>query len=237
MGEEIIADQECHEHKVIDDCLEIVTLLGQFVAELHLQVLAEDGQVKELELGFLHIFHDGLLGVWVAGNRERKGNWNWFGGGVWGAGEGGKRGVSTFSSHSPLAKPKLYNLAQQCKVRLVTDETKHDEIGILTIHAVAGVRLVAGLGLHVTNVLHDLVLALAWDFVPGEVDFQTLPERVLLELLADVVLDQVGHLVHEDGAGGDAIGVKQAFLINLGDGNKAGGGGGEGGGEGAGEGG
>ena len=40
----------------------------------------------------------------------------------------------------------------------VGDKTQHDEISILTVHAMSGVWFVSWLASHVTDVLHDFML-------------------------------------------------------------------------------
>jgi len=48
-------------------------------------------------------------------------------------------------------------------VRVVAEETEHDEVGVEAVHAVPHVGAVARLRLVEADVLHDLVLALAGD--------------------------------------------------------------------------
>lgn len=48
-------------------------------------------------------------------------------------------------------------------MRVVTEETEHDEVGVEAVQAVANVRVVARLRLLEADALHNLVLALSWD--------------------------------------------------------------------------
>eukprot|EP00978_Attheya_sp_CCMP212_P046022 scaffold370362_cov24-Attheya_sp.AAC.1 len=95
------------------------------------------------------------------------------------------------------ATGKVDNLAKERKVGFVRHETQHNEIGVLPVHAVAGVGLVARLMAHVTNVLHNLVLSLTGHFVSRENDLEVAPQRILLDLFPNKVLDGIGHPCHE----------------------------------------
>ena len=125
-------------------------------------------------------------------------------------------------------------LTQQREVGLVSRQSEHDEVRILTTHAVLGHRVVVRLHLHGSNVAHDLVLALAWNLMAREHDLQALPHRVFLHLLADEVpgrgdiverygatprslqlhnaLDVHGHARHELRARRDAVRVEHLLI-------------------------
>ena len=66
----------------------------------------------------------------------------------------------------------------------------------------------SGFAARPSNVLHDLVLALAAHFVAGEDHGGSLPERVFGLFLEDVEAEVLGEARHERGAGGDAVGIE-----------------------------
>jgi hypothetical protein len=97
----------------------------------------------------------------------------------------------------PAAAPtEVDHLTQQREVRLVGGQGKHDQVRVLAVHAVADVGLVVGAGLHVPDVLHDLVLALSRHAVPAVDDRQAPPQRILPHLLANEVPQVRVHLAH-----------------------------------------
>mmetsp|Transcript_43470 Transcript_43470/g.80905 ORF Transcript_43470/g.80905 Transcript_43470/m.80905 type:complete len:244 (+) Transcript_43470:1116-1847(+) len=95
-------------------------------------------------------------------------------------------------------------------MRLVRDESQHDEIGILPVHAMPRVWLISRLIPHVPDVLHDFVLALPRNLMPRKNDFEPAPVRVFLDLLPDEVFDGGRDARHELCAGSDAVGVERA---------------------------
>ena len=48
------------------------------------------------------------------------------------------------------------------KVRLVGQQREHDKVGVCPVKAVARVRVIALVRLGLSNIVHHLVLALAW---------------------------------------------------------------------------
>ena len=60
------------------------------------------------------------------------------------------------------ALAKADNLAQQAKMGLMRDERQHDQVRIQAVEAVSLIWLIIWLPLRPADVLHDLVLTLAW---------------------------------------------------------------------------
>ncbi len=83
---------------------------------------------------------------------------------------------------------------------VMAQQAQHDEIGIKSVQAVTDVLVVIGLSTGIPDVLHDLVLALAGDFVTREHDLRLLPIPVLGHFLIDEVLELHGELGHEFGS-------------------------------------
>ena len=97
----------------------------------------------------------------------------------------------------------------------MTDQSEHDEIGILSIHTVPGIGLVIGLVSHISNVLHDFMFSFTWDIVAGVDYFEVFPEGVFLDLFTDEEFDAVGYFLHEFCSWCDAVAVKDSFIIEL----------------------
>ena len=108
------------------------------------------------------------------------------------------------------AAGEVHNLTEQSEVGLVRNQPKHNKVGILPIHAVAGVGLISGLVAHLTDVLHDLVLAFTGDLLTREDHLQVPPEGILLDFFADKVLDGGGNAPHELCPRRDAVRVEGA---------------------------
>ena len=107
-----------------------------------------------------------------------------------------------------LAAAELDHLAEETEMRLVGDEREHDQVGVEAVQAVCLVGVPTGFAARPSDVLHDLVLALAANLVAGEDHGGSLPERVLGLFLEDVEAEVLGEARHERGAGGDAVGVE-----------------------------
>ena len=96
------------------------------------------------------------------------------------------------------------------------DESEHDEIGVLSVNAMARVGLVAGGDAHFADVLHDFVFAFAGNVVSGENDGEVVPEGVFFDFFANEVLNDLGDFGEEFRAGCDAVGIKDVgFTIFL----------------------
>ena len=54
-------------------------------------------------------------------------------------------------------------LTEQTEMRVVANETEHDQVGIETVETVAGVGVVTGLSLGFTDEVHNLVLSFSRD--------------------------------------------------------------------------
>ena len=80
---------------------------------------------------------------------------------------------------------------------LVRKQAQHDEVGIQTVDAVPRVGIKAGLGLLGADEIHDLVLTLSWDLMPGENHLHIPPLLILCHLLIDEILDVGGKPRHK----------------------------------------
>mmetsp|Transcript_30854 Transcript_30854/g.55902 ORF Transcript_30854/g.55902 Transcript_30854/m.55902 type:complete len:240 (-) Transcript_30854:205-924(-) len=109
-------------------------------------------------------------------------------------------------STKPTAK--IDDFTQQSEMRFVRHQPKHNEICILSIHAVTCIRLIPGLIPHIPNMLHNLMLSLARQFRAGENDAQIPPQGILLDLFTNEIADAIGDTEQELRAGGDAVGVE-----------------------------
>lgn len=67
--------------------------------------------------------------------------------------------------------------------------TKHDQVSVLPVHAMAGVGAVTRLVPHITNMLHDLVLSLPRHFVARKNYLEVPPKQILFDLFPDEVLN------------------------------------------------
>ena len=112
------------------------------------------------------------------------------------------------------SRVEIHHLAEQGEVGLVGGQPKHDQVGVLAVHAVALVRRVVRLGPRLADVLHDLVLALARHVVPAEHNLQVAPQGVLLDLLADEPTQVLAHELHELRPGRDAVGVEDVVFVH-----------------------
>src|SRR4051812_17605508 len=74
-------------------------------------------------------------------------------------------------------------LSQKAEMRVVTQESQHDQIGIETVQTMSNVWIIIGLGLGQSNILHDLMFPPARDFMPRQNDLTTLPVHILGHLL------------------------------------------------------
>ncbi|KAL5047345.1 hypothetical protein BDW71DRAFT_196794 [Aspergillus fruticulosus] len=92
-------------------------------------------------------------------------------------------------------------MQKKTKVRVMAEQSQHDQIGIETIQTMADVRVVAGLRFSMPDVLHDLVFTFTWHFMAGKYNVHTLP--------------LFRKLRHEFRAGSNAIAVKRIFLRHL----------------------
>jgi hypothetical protein len=107
----------------------------------------------------------------------------------------------------PSAKHNL--LSKQRKVRLVRGQGQHDEVRVESVEAVPSVGVVVRLGFGVTEVVHDLVLALPRSLGPGDNDLDALPKGILLDLFANKKSEMLRELGHELGSRSDAIAVER----------------------------
>ena len=107
---------------------------------------------------------------------------------------------------------KSHLLSQKTEVRVVTQQTQHDEIGVETVQTVTTVGVVLRLGFRLTDVLHDLVFAFSGDLMTRQHDFHALPVQVLGDLLVDEVFQLLRELRHELGTRGNAVAVEWGLL-------------------------
>mmetsp|Transcript_3575 Transcript_3575/g.8633 ORF Transcript_3575/g.8633 Transcript_3575/m.8633 type:complete len:208 (-) Transcript_3575:157-780(-) len=97
-------------------------------------------------------------------------------------------------------------------------QAQHDEIGIGTIQAVPGVRIVVRLCPLQSNELHDFMLALAWHVCIREDDakLELLPEWIVCCAVVNVVSDSLRHLVQEVRSRSDDIRVEDLSRCSVG---------------------
>ena len=119
-----------------------------------------------------------------------------------------------FLSLVDLAGPEADGLSQKGEPWLVREETEDDQVSIEAIKAVAGVWVKPWLAACRTNVVHDLVLTLAWHFMPRVYYLQVLPQRVGVDLELEEILEMLGQLHHEIGPWGNGVAVKLALFSN-----------------------
>ena len=72
--------------------------------------------------------------------------------------------------------------------------------------------MLAALTALLTNVLHDLVLTLAWDRRVREDDPETLPPRGRVQPCLHIVAEPLCQLCHELGARCDDVGIKANLM-------------------------
>ena len=101
------------------------------------------------------------------------------------------------------------------KVGLVRCESEHDQVRIEAAEAVPCVGVVSLFVPRASDVVHDLVLAFPRDAVARVDDFETSPERIVFDLLANKVLKVLVELGHKLGTGGNAVGVEQLSRVLL----------------------
>ena len=112
-------------------------------------------------------------------------------------------------------KAKINLLAEEAKVRFVGNESEHDEVRVEAVEAVPNVLRVPRLHFRRADIVHDLVLALARDVVPGVNHFHALPQRVFAKLLCDEVVEVLRELLHKFRPRRDAVRVEDLVVINV----------------------
>ena len=187
MRQEVVSDEEAHEHKVVDHALQVEGegqgRGGAEAGELHVEILPEHAQLEQLQR-----FH-GHTSVAVAEDLD-----------------GGGRGAA-----AALAA-RLHDLSEDVEVRLVRGEPQHDEVGVQAVEDVAGVGVVPRLRALRPHELHDLVLSLAGDGGVAEDHLEPAPARVQREALVHVVPQPVRQTGHEGGSRRDDVVVEHLLL-------------------------
>ena len=111
---------------------------------------------------------------------------------------------------------RLHGLPQDVEKRLVGGQAQHDQVSICAIYAVTGIWIKAWLSALRSDKVEYLMLTLAWHGCITEDDGDSLPDRVCVGALEDVVFEGDGKPLHELGARGDDIGVEfELFIISL----------------------
>ena len=147
--------------------------------EFEIQVFTEEGQVEQIKC----LRFEARVFVIISAPHQKK-----------------KEATVPWSLSFPALRTtptKLDLFPQQTKMRIVAQQTKHDEIRIQPVQAMSHVGVVIGLGTRQAYVLHDLVLAFSRDLVAGEDDGDFCPVRVFRDLFVYKVPELIGQAGHE----------------------------------------
>ena len=88
-------------------------------------------------------------------------------------------------------------VSQKTKMRVVAQETQHDQVSIESIQTVPHVWIVVWLCLGQADVVGDLMLAFSRDLMARQDDLDALPVDIFGHLLVDKVLELLRQLGHE----------------------------------------
>jgi hypothetical protein len=108
---------------------------------------------------------------------------------------------------------EINDFTKQYKVRFVSSQTEHDQVGVLAVHTVASVWTVSRLGPLVTNVLNDFVLAFSRHIATAEDNLKFAPQRILFDLFANEPFNMLHHELHEFSPGRDTIAIKKGLFV------------------------
>jgi len=138
--QEIISNEETQEHKVIDNALKVVIerQFKVFLLKFQLEILSDHCNLHKLE--FHHVLESGLVFRIVSGTL-----------------------VNFVTTLSTLTADHLIgvleDLSQDVEVRLMGSETKHDQISVSSVNAVAGHGVVVFLGPLGADEIEDFMLS------------------------------------------------------------------------------